>query len=111
MVSGSLAFYYSTTGSDNPNVGASYTPSLNTWIHLAADRDASNVLRVYANGVVVASATVSSAFFTTGQVPTIGNDGNGFRPFPGHLDEARITKGVTRYGGAFTPPTTAFPNT
>jgi hypothetical protein len=110
VVSGNLAFFYSTTGSDNPNVGASYTPSLNTWIHLAADRDASNVLRVYANGVVVASATVSSTIFASTQQAFISSDANGDHSFPGHLDEVRVTKGVARYGGGFTPPTAVFPN-
>ena len=110
MVSGSLAFYYSTTGTDNPNVGAAYTPALNTWIHLAADRDASNVLRVYAAGVVKASATVSSTIFASTQACMIGNDQGLARAFPGHLDDVRITKGIARYGGAFTPPTAAFPD-
>lgn len=108
QVSGALAFYYSATGSDNPNVGATYTPALNTWIHLAADRDASNVLRVYANGVVVASATVSATLFASTRSCLIGNDENLNRNFPGQLDEVRIINGAAQYGGAFTPPIAPF---
>lgn len=114
QVQGSLAFYYSTSGTDNPSVGVAYTPALNTWIHIAADRDASNVIRVYANGVVMASATVSASIYASTQTCVIGNDHNNNRAFPGRLDEARVTSGVAKYGGAFTPPTAPFtldPNT
>ena len=109
IVSGSLGFYYSTTGTDNPNVGAAFSPTLNTWYHLAADRDASNVLRVYVNGAVIGSATVASTFFASTLSLFIGNDGNAGRVFTGLLDDIRITKGVARYAGAFLPPSTAFP--
>ncbi len=108
---GTLAFFYSTTGTDNPSVAGSYAPTTNTWYHLAADRDASNVLRVYANGAVVASATVSATIFPSTQSCLVGNDGNFNRNFPGRLDEIRITKGLARYAGAFTPPTAPFADT
>lgn len=110
MVAGSLAFYYSTTGSDNPNVGAALTPTLNTWHHIAVDRDASNVLRVYLNGTVHASATVSATLFNAPTVMNVGGYSATFAGINGYIDEARITNGVARYGGAFTPPTAAFPN-
>lgn len=105
-----LSFFYSTTGSDNPSVGAAASPTTNVWTFIAADRDASNVLRVYSAGSVVASATVSATFFNSTRTLKIGNDETGSRGFPGYLDELRITKGVARYGGAFTPPTAPFPN-
>lgn len=108
QVAGSLAFYYSLNGTAALNVGAAYTPTTSTWIHLAADRDASNVLRVYADGVVIASATVSGTFFSSTNTLRLGNDLNNNRRFPGRLDDMRVTKGVARYGGAFTPPTAAF---
>lgn len=109
--SGRLEFFYSTTGTDNPSVGASYSPTLNAWIHLAVDRDPSNVLRVYANGSVIASATVSATFFASTLSMFIGNDLNLTRNFPGRLDEIRIDNGLARYRGAFTPPTAPFADT
>jgi len=105
-----LNFFYSTTGADLPVVSGAYTPTLNTWVHVAADRDASNVLRVYANGSVIASATVSATFWDAARSLQIGNDVTATRNYTGQVDEVRITKGVARYGGAFTPPTAAFPN-
>lgn len=110
-VSGNIAFYYSTTGSNNLNVGAAWTPTLNTWYHIAADRDASNVIRVYVDGVVKASATVSASFFDSNHALEIGNNIYAATSrLPGYVDEVRITKGVCRYGGAFAPPTASFPN-
>jgi hypothetical protein len=108
FVSGPLAFYYTLDGSTNLNVGGAYTPALNTWIHFAVDRDASNVLRVYANGAVIASATVAGTLFPTTRTVYLGNDNNLSRAFPGRLDEIRITYGVAQYGGAFTPPSAPF---
>jgi hypothetical protein len=105
-----LNFFYSTTGTDNPVVTGAYTPTLNSWVHVAADRDASNVLRVYAGGTVIASSTVSATFFNSTRSLTISNDGGGLRGFVGQVDEMRITKGVARYGGAFTPPAAPFPD-
>jgi len=108
QVQGALNFHYSTTGSDNSIVGAAYTPPLNQWIHLAVDRDASNVTRIYRDGVIHASATVSASLFASTRAMTVGNDNGNARGFPGNLDEIRITKGLARYGGAFTPPTAPF---
>lgn len=105
---GSLLFFYSTTGTDTLSVGGTFAPTLNQWYHLAADRDASNVLRVYVDGVVKASATVSATLFASTQSTLIGNDNNLNRFWPGRLDEVRVTKGTAQYGGAFTPPTQAF---
>ena len=108
--SGVLNFNYSINGTTSTSVGAAWTPTLNTWYHVAADRDSSNVVRVYLNGAVHASATVASTLFASTRNLYIGNDGNSLRGWPGHIDDVRVTKGVARYGGAFTPPTTAFPD-
>lgn len=105
-----LNFFYSTTGADSPVVSGPYTPTQNSWIFYAADRDASNVLRVYADGVVIASATVAATFFDSNRTLRIANDENNTRGFGGYIDEVRITKGIARYAGAFTPPAAAFPD-
>lgn len=106
-----LNFFYSTTGSDNPAFTGSYTPPTNQWIHFAADRDASNNFRLYANGVVIATGNTSSTIFASTANCIIGNDLEfGNRAFPGFLDEVRVTKGRALYAGAFTPPTGPFPD-
>jgi hypothetical protein len=108
-VGGQLAFYYSTNGADNPSIGANWTPTLNTWHHIAVDRDATNTIRVYLDGAVVATGSISGSLFSSTQAMNIGNDNNRNRAVTGYIDEVRITKGAAQYGGAFTPPSSPFP--
>ena len=105
-----LSLTYSTTGSNTAKIGLSltFTPTLNTWHHLAVDRDASNTVRFYLNGAVIASTAAAVTIFPSTQLLRIGNDQNGNRGFPGMLDEIRVTIGLAQYAGAFTPPTAPF---
>jgi hypothetical protein len=105
-----LSFYYSTTGTDNPVIGGTYPGAINQWMHVAVDRDASNVLRVYANGAVVASATVAATFFNSTRSLRVLNDEGAVRGMIGQMDDLRITKGVARYAGAYFIPQEAFPD-
>jgi hypothetical protein len=102
---GNLLFQYSTTGTNWLTVQAAYTPTLNSWTHVAADRDASGVIRVYANGVVIASTTDTSALYASTAAMYIGDFNTS--TIPGNIDEIRVSI-VSRYGGAFTPPSSAF---
>lgn len=102
-VAGKLAFMYTTDGSTRIEVAADYSPPLDTILELAVDRDASNVVRVYVNGDVIASATVAATIFASTSRTTIGNRGNETNKFPGYILGIRVTKGYTRYGGAYTP--------
>jgi hypothetical protein len=111
MNGGVLTFFYSTTGSDAPSLTASFSPTLNTWYHIAIERDASNVLRLYVNGVVRNSVTVTATFYASTRNCLIGNDYILTRGFTGHLDEVRVTIGLAQYGGAFTPPSAPFADT
>jgi hypothetical protein len=108
--SGQLIFLWSTTGADTPLIGAAWTKTTGVWTHIAADRDASNVLRIYQDGVVLTSSTVTANFFDSTKPLEIGNNNTVASLLPGFMDEIRITKGVARYAGAFTPPTLEFPN-
>ena len=89
-----FSFYWSTDGSNFFNVTGAYAPTLNTWIHIAADRDTSNVLRIYANGAVIASATRNDTLFPTTNNCLIGNDSGSGSGFPGRIDEVRVSKGI-----------------
>lgn len=104
---GNLYFQYTTDGTTAISVVGSYTPEA-AWHHFAVDRDISNIIRTYVDGVVIASASAAATFFASTLGLTIGNDESVFNGFGGYIDEVRITKGIARYGGAFTPPTAAF---
>lgn len=79
------------------------------WNHVAFVRSGTSVV-CYINGVsnktVTVSGTVNSspgAFRIASSTHTSGQH------FNGYIDEFRVTKGVARYLGAFTPPGASFP--
>jgi len=105
---GNLGFYFA---GSNGSFGAFATPT-NTWLHVAADRDAAGTIRWYGNGAVVGTIPAQGGAVLDSSDPVlIGNDpGHGW-VFTGQIDDLRITKGVARYAGvAFTPPTAPFPD-
>lgn len=87
--------------------GYAFSPTLNQWYHLAIDRDASGVLRIYIDGVMRSKDTGFSYNFND----VTATLDIGSATFGGWIDELRITKGVARYAsdGGFTVPTAAFP--
>lgn len=95
--------FYITDGS----LAASTTTTVgNTaWTHIAVTR-ASNVVRIFINGVVSANVTattnLSAQNILLGSEQTLRLDG--------WLDECRITKGIARYTANFTVPETPFPD-
>jgi hypothetical protein len=109
--SGNLQFSYSTDGFNSTSVTGTTSLSTNTWYHVAIDRDGSNNIRLYLDGIVVGGPTAAAAtFFNSNRVLRLGNHGSSGATWIGQLDDMRITKGVARYGGAFTPPAAAFPD-
>lgn len=111
-----LRFAYSTNGTNTTDTQGTWTPSINTWYHVAADCDATNKLRVYADGVMIASRTSVPSFYDGTNRLTIGQfdddvGGSIFNRLNGWIDEVRITKGAARYAsdGGYTVPALAFP--
>lgn len=85
--------------------------SLNTWYHVAVVNDGAKV-KLYQDGVRQGSAVDA---YTAGDSdwgdiyfggPNYTFSGAGLG---GYIDEVRITDGVARYTGNFTPPTSTFP--
>lgn len=87
-----------------------WTPSAGVWYHVAVDRDAGGVVRIYIDGVMGNKATYATALSTTGSV-VAGTSPDQQWDFNGWFDEYRITAGVARYASdaGFTVPTAAFP--
>lgn len=102
--------------SDGINVAATVTTSgagltTGVWYHIAVDRDAGSKLRIYVDGVMRGSGTVTTDFRnSTGRFTVGGEDNLGNRALNGWIDEMRITKGVARYAsdGGFTVPDAPF---
>lgn len=109
-----LVFAYSTNGTGSTIIATSaWTPTSGQWYHIAVDRDGSNKIRIYIDGVMLGSATAAVTFFNSNAGLRIGSvsTGGGSEFVDGNMDEIRITKGVARYANdsGFTPPAAAFP--
>jgi hypothetical protein len=77
------------------------------WVHCALVVDGT-LIRLFINGVPDTVATIQGTPQSVAQNLTIGS--NNSNSIPGWLDDMRITKGVARYRGPFTPLATAFPD-
>lgn len=95
-IAGGQLSFWSADGTQSTTYA--FTPTPGQWYNLAVDRDASNNLRIYVDGVMVAKTTGfnklvggSSASFWTGDAYGFNNGLNGY------ADEIRLTKGVARY--------------
>jgi len=107
-----LNFQVFNGGSGTVIFNTTYSFSKSTWYHVAFTRSGNNVY-LFVNGTVVGSTTYSGTI-TAGTNPLrvgYGQTGsiNYRQPFPGYIDDLRITKGVARYTSNFTPPTAALP--
>ena len=111
-----IEFYWSTNGSLDSSVTASFTFQLGTWYHVAMSKSGTSV-RLFVNGTQQGS---------TGTFTTIYNGSSPFRVgtfmdftgishcLAGYLSNLRIVKGTAVYTANFTPPTaplTAITNT
>jgi hypothetical protein len=81
---------------------------LNTWTHFALSCT-STTARLFVNGTQIGTATVTQQNTNMSLVIGVYGGGNLYY-FNGYLDELRLTKGVARYTGNFTPPNSPFPN-
>lgn len=108
--SGQLQYQWSTSG--NTSTGtlvAAWTPTLNQWYHIALDKDGTTT-RLYVDGAVVNSVADASVLSQQTSNFIIGNDNSTAKRFPGYIQDFRLTRGVARYAGAFTPPAAALPS-
>jgi hypothetical protein len=99
-----LLFNYSSSGTITQYA---WTPSLNTWYHIAVTFDGTTD-RMFLDGAQVHSVTRGTGpVFESGGL-AIGERYGTSDPFHGHIDELRIVKGVTTWTSNFTPPTAPY---
>jgi hypothetical protein len=85
----------------------------NTWSHVAMSFDGTTI-RIFVNGTMRASAAYVGPALAAQMICTIGEAGGGAEGavmayYAGYMDDFRLTNGVCRYSGNFTPPTQALP--
>jgi hypothetical protein len=82
----------------------------NQWVHVAVTRDSSNLTRIFYNGSLQASATLSTSYTQSNAYVGRGNSSN----LPGYISNLQVLNGTCLYASNFTPPTapaTAVTNT
>lgn len=113
---GGLALEYSLNGSSSNSIlpigpgGVNFT--VNTDYTFAFERDVSNVLRGYINGVMEDSSSGFTAdFFSSSKDLIFGQDPSGSDQFLGWQDETRLIVGAAPYGSdaGYVPLATPFP--
>lgn len=82
--------------------------TVDTWHHIAFAREGTgtNQARIFLDGSVVATGTVTGNFNDTNRF-LIGTNRNINSYVSGYMSDIRVTKGLARYTTAFTPPTAA----
>lgn len=104
-----MELFLSTDGSASLiDLSGAFTPTLNQWYHIAADFDGTTY-RLYIDGVVIDTSTTLRTLHNSTAAYSLGGQTDGTNPFDGWIAQARATKGVARYAGAFIPPTAPFP--
>ena len=88
--------------------GATTGWSTNTWYHVAVTR-ATNDWYVFRDGTQLATVNDASGYGDYSTTVQLGAF-NGGNVLNGWIDDARVTKGVARYTGNFSAPTSAFPD-
>lgn len=104
-------FVYSVNGVSQIEIGTdNFTPEAGRWYAFAADRDSADDVRVYIDGVQRGLSNIGSDSFKNSTSDlTIGNLPSGAAlKLNGVIDEVRVTKGVARYAGSYTPATCKF---
>jgi hypothetical protein len=109
------------SGVYNDALSIGFDLTIGVWSHVAYTRVGTEHT-TYVNGVENFTVTDTSSVplepvesgYTYNAATSSGlwigeNEDFNQQPFNGYLDEIRITKGVARYTGDFTPPTEAFP--
>jgi len=85
------------------NIFSGGTLSLNTWAHIAWTRS-SGTMYLFKDGTQVATTTETLSF-NHGDIIVGSNVGN--YHFDGYIEDLRITKGLARYTGNFTVPSSS----
>lgn len=106
---GTLTFS-STGGSSGYGFTGAWSPSTDTWYHVAISKDSSNAHRMFIDGSQIGTTYTSTG--TVGNYATgilhLGryrNDTGSSSWLNGYLDEFRFSKGIARWTANFTPPT------
>jgi hypothetical protein len=103
-------------GGGDPVLASTNAIANNVWANVAVVRDSTTSLKIYVNGVLDGTATISSSLATDLSNGSMyvgrGFDVDGTNAyFTGYVSNIRVTKGGAVYTSAFTPSTTPLTTT
>jgi len=106
---GAIRFYFYATNNTNEQYVDVSAPSSNTWHHFAMVKSGTTGT-VYIDGTLAGTVNSLNTPAVSSQTLRIGvwDYSASSEYFNGYIDEIRITKGIARYTGNFTVPTSAF---
>lgn len=102
---GVMRLHFGRHGDGSVYAYVNWTPSTNTWYHIAVTRSSSSVISLFINGVSQSVTSSGSNWvndFSSNGILAIGYVATA-APFNGYIDEFRIKKGEAVYTGTFTP--------
>lgn len=113
MISGNqLQFKVESGGSTIVNIQNSWNPAAGVWYHVAVVKDGVTGYLMLIDGVQIGStqtdvSTIPS-FAGDLRIGSVINTSGSTKALNGWIDEFRISKGISRWTGNFTPPTSAY---
>lgn len=98
------------TGGTFGSLTGAFNPVAGQWYHLAVCRDASNQLRLFADGVELGSVANAVTYFAPASALGVGANADGTGIMTAcNVDEVRLILDKALYTAAFTSPAAAFP--
>ena len=108
--SGNTLSLFIKEGGVDKQTTASWSPSINTWYHMAIVRNGTS-LKYYIDGISIGDTTVYDMpdFNSPLYVGVRHFSGSPLDYFNGHINELRVSKGVARWTQSFVPEIEAYP--
>ena len=105
---GALGGFETVGGVDKIFDTRSWSPSTNTWYHIAYVRSGGNTFRIFVDGTQLGTDITNSEAITNFATGIAIGSQTGPQGINGWIDEFRISKGIARWTTNFTPPTSAY---
>ena len=110
--SSGIGFILRESGTVTVDVSWAWSPSINTWYHVAVVKQGTTGYRCYIDGTEIGAAqTDESVMPNQAAILWIGlssDASSNMRYFNGWMDEVRVSKGIARWTANFTPQTYAY---
>lgn len=103
-----LAFHVWTSSVNTINISKSWSPSTNTWYHIALVRTG-NDFKMFVDGTQIGTTTTDTDSISDySGIAAIGSETGGATYLDGWIDEFRFSKGIARWTTTFTPPASEY---